>query len=146
MTTGSAQDRLTLEQLQDRAEIADLLAELTDWLDEKRWEDAAAIFTEDATADTPGGVTEGRENVVAQASRNHEDRTQHLLANVAIALDGDTAKVRAGLFLAIAEPAPDGDGETLLLMGGTYRLGLRRTADGWRIASLQVRPRWRREV
>ena len=129
----------TLEQLRDRAAITDLVTGLARWLDEQRWDDAADFFTSDLTIDTPGGTAEGRDACVAQASR-HAARSQHLITNLSIELDGDAARVEAGAFGAVADR--DGVEGTLELSGGTYHFGLRRTADGWRIASLVARPIW----
>jgi len=138
MTTTTFGDA-TLEQLRDRAAITDLVTGLAYWLDEQRWDDAADFFTSDATVDTPGGTAEGLAACVAQASR-HAARSHHLITNLSIELDGDAASVEAGAFSAVADR--DGEEGTLELTGGTYRFGLRRTADGWRIASLIARMIW----
>ena len=63
-----------------------------------------------------------------------------MITNVAIDLDGDSARVQASMLVAIADSS--GDAETLLLMGGIYRFDTLRTADGWRISALQVTPVW----
>lgn len=78
----------------DRAELTDLLARQGLWLDERRFDETASIFTEDATVDTRGGRAEGRQALAEQAHRNHARfaRTQHVTSNVLI----DVAGGRAG--------------------------------------------------
>jgi SnoaL-like domain len=43
-----------LQELTDRSEITELVSRLGLWLDEKRWDEARSILTEDATARTSG--------------------------------------------------------------------------------------------
>jgi SnoaL-like domain len=45
---------MTLQELIDRGEIAELVSRLGLWLDEKRFDEARSILTEDATAKAPG--------------------------------------------------------------------------------------------
>jgi hypothetical protein len=133
-----------LRQLADRMEITDLLNRLTAGLDEHRFDDLRTIFAENAVAQTPGGTVEGREAVIAQATRNHEDfdRLQHFATGIIVDLDsggGDRATVRAnlvGVFGHTSEQTPE------RLLSGVYRIEAVRTPDGWRLSSLGVRPVW----
>ena len=43
----------------DRQAIADHISGLGAWLDDKRFDDARSILTEDVTAETPGGSARG---------------------------------------------------------------------------------------
>ena len=75
-----------VQQLADRAEITDLVSRLGRWLDEKRFDEARSIFTENVAVDTPGGPCKASTSWVERASRDHEDRTQHVITNVLVDL------------------------------------------------------------
>src|SRR5689334_14677569 len=92
---------MTLAALQDRIAITDVLSGLGRWLDDKRWDAADEVLAADVRVTTPGGVAEGRDAVVAQARRNHDEVTQHLFTNVVVALDGDRADVSAESLIAL---------------------------------------------
>lgn len=123
-----------MQELADRAEIADLVSRLGLWLDEQRFDGARSILTEDITVETPGGSARGLERVAEQARRNHEVPTQHFIANVLVDLDGDRATVGANLMVRFV-PSPT--------LGERYRFEAVRTPDGWRLSSIQVRPVWK---
>ena len=132
-----------LADLADRNEITDLVSRLGVVLDEGRFDEMPSILTEDATASTPGGSVEGIEAVIAQARRNHpphEQRYQHMIANVLIDRDGDRAHVRANL---IAHFAPGGTvTEPTFTLGEVYRFDARRTPAGWRFSRVATEPVW----
>ena len=132
-----------VQELVDRDAIADLVGRLGLWLDEKRFDEARSIFTEDATADTPGGSVRGLGLVAEQARRNHSDfeRTQHAITNVLIDLDGDRATVRANLIATFVQRA-DAPGSQFTL-GERYRFVAVRTPEGWRFSRVEVTPVWR---
>lgn len=136
--------------LEDRGALTDLVSHLGAALDEHRFDTLRELFTEDATATTPGGAAEGRDDVVAQATRNHIGftRLHHVMTNVLVepVEAGDTAsevartaRVRANLTAHFAHD----DGVPVLTLGAVYRLGVRETAGRWRIAELRVTPVWR---
>jgi len=131
--------------LQDRAEIEDLVHRLGACLDERRFDDLGGILVEDATARTPGGLAEGRDAMVVQAERNHpvEDRIQHVISDVLIDLDGDDATVRANLVATFIRA--DTATHPHMVLGEVYRLRVRRTADGWRLSSVETQPVWATE-
>ena len=122
--------------MNDRQDITDLISRLGRWLDDKRFGDARAVLTEDVTVSTPGGQAEGIDRVVAQASRNHQVPTQHLITNVLVDVEGDTATATANLLVTFAEPFSQ--------QGERYRFGAARTPDGWRLSRVEVTPIWRR--
>ena len=122
--------------MNDHQDIVDLVSRLGLWLDEKRFEDARSVLTDDVTVRTPGGQAEGIERVVAQAGRNHQVPTQHLITNVLVDLDGDRATATANLLVTFA-------GETIERHGERYRFGAARTPDGWRLRRIEVTPIWR---
>lgn len=134
-----------LRELLDRAAITDLLARWGAILDEKRLDDLRSTFADDAEITTPGGHAEGIDAILTQAGR-HEDpdlRTQHLMSDLVLDLDGDTATARANYVGIFAR----GEGDVLapppvFEVGFVYRLGLVRTVDGWRIRSMVQHPTW----
>jgi hypothetical protein len=133
-----------LAELVDREAIVDLIHRFGVVLDEQRFDDLRSIFAEDASVITPGGHAEGIEAVVAQATRNHnpELRTQHLVTDLVVDLDGDGALARGNYVGVFAtgegSPAP----APQFQIGSVYRLELIRTADGWRLRSMEMRPVW----
>lgn len=139
-----------LAQLSDRQAIAELIARLGLMLDEKRFDEARSVVTDDVAVQTPGGSAVGLEAVVAQARRNHAVRTQHVISDVLIELDGDRARARANLIATFAPERPGarlviGDVEqpdSPLTLGEVYRFAAVRTADGWRLARIETERLW----
>jgi SnoaL-like domain len=79
MNRPALQDDLTesrrqLQELIDRSEITELVNRLGVWLDEKRWDEARSILTEDATVKTSGGSVAGVDQLAKQARQNHVSR------------------------------------------------------------------------
>lgn len=132
-----------LRRLEDRNAIVDLVSRLGLWLDEGGADDAGAIFADDVSVQTPGGTASGRDAVVAQATRNHEGmRTQHLMTNVLVDLDGDRATAGANLLATfLLDPSKP---EETLPIGGRYRFEAVRTAAGWRLSRIDVSHQWGR--
>jgi hypothetical protein len=139
-----------VRQLLDREEIARLVGRLGVALDEGRFEDMRALLAEDATVRTPGGTSEGRDAVVAQAALNHpvDQPIQHVITNLVVDLDDGRARARANLVVYFGPldggaeaglPAPPVEYTT----GEVYRFDLARTADGWRFTGIEARPLWR---
>jgi hypothetical protein len=130
-----------LQDLTDRREITDLVSRLGLWLDEKRFDEARSILTEDVTVATPGGSAQGIDLVAAQARRNHDyDRIQHVITNVLVDLDGDGASVSANLIATLVPRADAPASHTTL--GERYRFDAVRTPDGWRLSRVEVSPVW----
>ncbi len=126
---------ITLQQLSDRQAVTDLVSRLGLWLDgETTLEQAGAILHEDIAVSTPGGQAHGIDNVVAQARRNHEVPTQHVITNVLVDLDGDRATAGANLIVTF----PDSS------QGERYAFEAANGRDGWRLTKIEVAPIWRR--
>lgn len=135
-----------VRDLIDRSEITALVDQLGRALDEGRFDDFTAIYTPDATARTPGGRAEGRDALIAQASRNHtaDKRVQHFISNVMVELRGDTAEVRANLFVTFtsADPQQGIAPAPQFTLGEIYRFDAIRTAEGWRLSRVETTPLW----
>lgn len=99
MSTDLASLHDQLQQLNDRQAVADLITRLGLMLDDKRFDDARTILADDVVVHTPGGSSPGPEAVVAQARRNHTVRTQHVITDVLIQLEGDRAEASANLIV-----------------------------------------------
>jgi hypothetical protein len=130
----------TTADLLDRDEIETLVHRLGACLDEGRFDDLRTLFATDAVASTPGGVAQGIDALIAQASRNHapDDGIQHLISGVLVDRDGDTASVRANLLVTFARraPTPTGPESAPAAPGGAWRgLPLRRPPHPRRLAA-----------
>ncbi|MFE7742068.1 nuclear transport factor 2 family protein [Nocardia sp. NPDC057455] len=144
-TSAAATPAPEVREIVDRQQITALVDRLGRALDEGRFDDLRAIFTQDATAKTPGGTAEGRAALIAQASRNHSDeqRIQHVIGNVLIDLRGDAADVRANLIATFAPASADGTiPQPRYTLGEIYRFDAVRTEKGWRLSRVQTTPIW----
>lgn len=132
---------MDLQTLADRIEINDLLTTYATAVDNKDWALYRSIFTPDAFIDyeSAGGVKGSLDEVVAwmEPTMAGFPMTQHLVANVGVELDGDTATVRAMFY----NPMQMGNGKCFWC-GGWYNHELVRTADGWRSKRLVEESAW----
>ncbi len=88
------------DEQRDKDAIRELLATYCFKLDNDKFDEMAALFTEDGTWDTAFGKGTGRPGIVAQArgiasGGAPRPRRVHLTANIVIDLNGDTASVRS---------------------------------------------------
>ena len=87
--------------VEDKDAIRELMAEYCFRLDDGRYDDMAALFTEDGTWDTAFGKATGRSAIAELARRlraragSERPRAVHLVTNIVIALDGARAQVRS---------------------------------------------------
>ncbi|MFI6517949.1 nuclear transport factor 2 family protein [Spirillospora sp. NPDC050679] len=130
--------------LADRLEIADLFTRLALLLDEKRWDDVATVFTDDAVGRSPhGGEIRGIDELAAFMRRSEVEgeRTQHVTTDLLADLDGDRATASANSFVHFYR-----DGEPPHRVSG-LRLNsvVTRTPAGWRYSEYQVTVAWIRE-
>jgi uncharacterized protein (TIGR02246 family) len=108
--------------IEDKDAIRELMAEYCFRLDDGRYEDMAALFTEDGTWETAFGKAAGRAAIAKLAAdiraRAGADRPRaaHLVTNIVIALDEGRAQVRSNWM--VMQNSPDGP---KIGSGGAYR-------------------------
>ena len=123
----------------DWLEITSLKARYCRLLDTKDWDGFAALFTEDAVMDvkTPTGFgrIEGRDKFM-QLVRASMDTTKsaHQVHQPEVALEGDIAHV----VWAMQDRVVWQDRKRSITGYGHYHERYVRTADGWRIAFIQL--------
>jgi hypothetical protein len=126
---------MDLQELSDRQEIVDVITRYTRAIDTRSWDDLDAVFTEDAILDYsavggPADVLSVAKPWVAQGLGGFL-RYQHVIGQVSIELDGDSASATAYFTNPMVAPAPGG-GESIVEVGGYYHHDLVRTPAGWR--------------
>ena len=98
--------------LEEKDAIREVLAEYCFRLDGGRYDDMAALFTEDGTWDTAFGKGTGRAAIAGLArdirarAGDNRPRAIHLVTNIAIALNGDSAEVRSNW--TVVQNSPEG--------------------------------------
>jgi len=98
--------------IEEKDAIREVMAEYCFSLDGARYDDMAALFTEDGTWDTAFGKATGRAAIAQQArdirvrAGDNRPRAVHLVTNIAIALDGERAEVRSNW--TVVQNSPQG--------------------------------------
>lgn len=136
-TDTTTADRLDLA---DRLAIADHFARYANLLDEKRWEDAHTVFTDDITVHSPRARIQGIDTVMGYMRQGEVDGeyTQHLTTDLLVTVDGDRAEATANslVYFFRADSAPH------QTSGLRMTCTLTRTSGGWRISATRVDLRW----
>ena len=126
---------MTIQEISDRMEIQDLLVAYSTAVDTQDWKAFAALFTPDALIDysAMGGSRGGVEETVAflEKSLPNFSSTQPLVANSAIALQGDRAVGRTMCHNPMVMKRDSGE-EHVFFCGLWYRDEFVRTPEGWR--------------
>lgn len=126
---------MDVRELCDRQEIIDLITRYTLSVDTKSYADLFDVFTPDAVMDYSmvGGPKGPPDEVVPWIEQGLAgfDRFQHVIGQIAIQLDGDSASATAYFTNPMVSVAPDGT-ERLWEVGGFYHHDLVRTPIGWR--------------
>lgn len=102
-------------------------------MDMRDWAGLDRVLAADAVADFGMGPIAGRDAIVAFMRSFLDDcgPTQHLLGNIVIEVDGDTATSSA--YVADLHLGTGEDSQTSYRTLGLYRDRWARTHDGWRI-------------
>lgn len=135
------------QELSDRQEIVDLITRYTRAVDSRSFDDLDAVFTEDGVLDY--SAVGGPADVLSVAKPWVADglagflRYQHVIGQVCIELDGDTARATAYFTNPMVAPGRDG-AENLVEVGGYYHHDLVRTPDGWRSRRMVDETVWMR--
>lgn len=126
-----------IRALADHAELADLVARHSLWIDEGRYGETDRLFTDDIVVKSPRGEARGIGALIELVRSGHDTyvRTLHSKSNLIIEVDGETATVRAHDIAVFVI-----DDKTEALAAGFHRYGARRTEDGWRFDRLVVTP------
>ncbi len=136
---------LSLQEVSDRMEIEDLVYRYSDLIDGKKFDEMLTVFTADATIDYSGtggggGDIEATKKFLSE-SLPMFPKTQHLMSNIRIQLDGDTASGRVMCFNPMylsVEGAP----AQQMFFGLWYNQKYVRTPEGWRISELSQEGSW----
>ncbi|MEU8223025.1 nuclear transport factor 2 family protein [Kribbella sp. NPDC048915] len=126
-----------LQDLIDRAELTDLVARHSLWIDERQYDESDRIFTEDVVLTSRHGDAQGIAALIETAKARHDKyvRTLHTKSNLVIELHGDTATVRAHDTAVYVL-----DDKTEAIAAAVHRYEARRTSKGWRFNHLEVEP------
>jgi 3-phenylpropionate/cinnamic acid dioxygenase small subunit len=117
--------------IEDKDAIREVLAEYCFALDNYRFADMAALFTEDGTWDTAFGKATGHKAIADLAASFTKDiaeppRRVHYVTNVIIRLSGDSASVRSNWVVVQNSAAGP-----VLGSGGAYEDQMVRRAGLW---------------
>lgn len=125
-----------IQAIQDRLEIEELLNLYAEMVDRREWTKMDRIFALEATLDytSTGGQKGPFRETLAWLDRALESWpiNLHVVSNILIEFDGDTARSRCYYHAPMGRVAPDGS-QYVITNGGRYVDKLIRTADGWRI-------------
>ncbi|AOI97535.1 nuclear transport factor 2 family protein [Burkholderia sp. LA-2-3-30-S1-D2] len=126
-----------LQALSDHHDIRELIVVYSSAIDARDFDALDAVFTREATIDyrAMGGVAGIYPDVKAwlRTVLPRFPQYQHMVGNLSITLDGDTARGRTICFNPMEVALPDG-GTQVMFLGLWYVDRFVRTAQGWRIA------------
>ncbi len=128
------------------AAATDAIARFALALDDRDWERVLAVLDDDVSRDYTS-LFGTEPDVIAATDLVAEwegllsglDAHQHLLGPAVLDVDGDEAT--AGVHV-VGTHVLAGHPGSPWVVGGTYRFGLRRRDDGWRIHSIRLDTKW----
>ncbi|MGN5376584.1 nuclear transport factor 2 family protein [Streptomyces lasalocidi] len=136
-----------MSSVADRLDVIETCTRMGWYIDQREWESLGDVFSDEIMLDytslnggEPGPVS--RKDLVGAWSGllGNFAATQHLLSNFLVDVQGDSA-VATAMFQA-THRMPNEHGAPLWTLGGTYRIDLERTADGWRINGMVMTATW----
>lgn len=128
-----------LEAFRDEAEIRDVVNRYAYALDRKDWDDLHHVFAADASVEFKGiGRFQGIAEIIkiVESALDFALATQHLIGNVSIKIDGNTASSECYL-QALHVGKGDFAGKTMTVWG-KYTDRLERRPEGWRIVHREL--------
>jgi 3-phenylpropionate/cinnamic acid dioxygenase small subunit len=117
---------------EDKDAIREILAEYCFRLDDGRFSEMAALFTESGTWDTAFGRATGQAAIadlargIRERAGEQRPRAVHLVTNVSIVLDGENARVRSNW--TVVQNSPEGP---KIGSGGAYQDELIKVQGQW---------------
>lgn len=120
-----------LQDLFDRDEIEQLLIRYCNANDSDDWDGMASVFTEEQRTERAERYSKIRTLATTLMPIEKIKVEQHMLSNIEIKVDGDTATAFSACRVYIV--GTRGDEPVMLIRGITYTDELVRTAEGWRI-------------
>ena len=128
--------------MSDRDDIIDLTIAYTWALDTRQVDELRDIFLPDATAMLRGRQCDGVDAIIDRIGGAvlPLDRTQHLVGNHQVRVDGDEATCRCQLHSQHVREGTDGGDN--FVVGGYYEDQLVRTPSGWRIKHRLMQQTW----
>ncbi|GAB2973380.1 nuclear transport factor 2 family protein [Nocardioides montaniterrae] len=141
---------MDLQELSDRAEIADAITRYTHAVDQMDWDALDAVFTEDAQIDytESGGTTGDRAEIKTWLAANlplFSQRYLHTVGQISYAFSEDRATAEVAAYFHNPMMISNGaDGPSMVEVGGIYHHTFIRTPDGWRSRRLHEQVTWTR--
>lgn len=134
-----------MQALLDRTAVADVLYRYASTVDRKDYAALRAVFVDDARGryGTRPWV-EGADALVAWIAEQGEDKAwqHHLVTVYHVDVEGDMARA---LTYHTSHEARTAEPDRVREIGARYHDELRRTAEGWRIASKEMEVLWRED-
>ncbi|NMF96371.1 nuclear transport factor 2 family protein [Aromatoleum toluolicum] len=128
-----------VQVLRDQRDIEQILIRYAVDLDEHQWAGLDEVFVPEATATYHGiGDFTGRDGIrnMVRSALERCGRTQHLLGNYRIIIDGDKATAKCylqAIHLGLGDYA-----QNIMTVWGEYRDRLERRPEGWRIVHREL--------
>ena len=132
---------MSISEIADRLEIEALLLRYGTALDSRDSALLETCFSDDAVLEYDAAPPATRDQFVARAKGLAKFVvTQHIVTNVSVSIDGDTA--RSTCYAHAQHVRGPAEGRETYLMGGTYTDDLVRGPEGWRIARRRFACGW----
>jgi ketosteroid isomerase-like protein len=122
-----------MSDIEDRLAIGDIIIRYADSIDQQDYDRYCTCFTDDVEVSGFGpepikGLAAYRPWVTA--ARDKYGRTQHMIGNIQVQVNGDTATMRSYVQATHELPA---DPNNLIILWAAYNDKLVRTNNGWKI-------------
>jgi hypothetical protein len=127
----------------DRGDITQLVYRFYADTGEGKFDNLNQVLSDNVVVSSPGGgLTTGRDKVIANSSRaaKSEDRTEHLVSNVLVDVNGDNSTVEADVVQSFgSSKTPQGKlaPSPTLTINSRMHFQAVRTAQGWRLSRIE---------